>query len=799
MTAERTCQFLLQVTPVDGDLGGQLAAEEFALALRAELAELEVRRIDELPAGPAPEGTRAIELFAAFGLLLTVVQTVAVLPAVVAAIRQFAAGYARRGTAVRLTVAGVDLDPVNSSDRELEHVVQRLLELPPQAQTGTRSALVVANGRYQDERLARLRSPGQDALALARVLGDPAIGGFQVDLLVDADERTIRRRTAAFFADRDRDDVLLLHFSCHGVKDARGRLHLAAKDTDLSVLGATGVPASFVNDLLADTQSRRVVLVLDCCYSGAFGRGGQVRAGSEVHVAEEFGAGTGRIVLTASSATEYAFEGGELTQSQASPSAFTGALVAGLETGEADLDADGEISIDELYDYTYRTVRQSTPGQAPMKWSFGVEGNLVVARSVRPAALPSWIHDDLLSDRVVLRMEAVRGLSEILAGGKPGLQASAIGTLANLRDHDDSVRVRRAAAGALASAGHGAGTVPTLNPAPLGPTPAPPSPPMPPSPAAPSSPPMPPSPAGPSSPPTRPSPAAAAQRSAPTRTPTPQPTPQPTSSEPKLIPTPTPPSHGQPGVRRDWSALLRAGAMLTLLSLLLYLVAAFSDNVDWSGASPTWLAQLVAAGLLLRSGQPIWSGALVGMLAWAPIYLVLIAYGDVDLDDDLLALYAVADLVGVAALVCLAIPMLRTRPRPRALGAWRTTAAALVAALGLLTVLLAGAVVGDAADLDDGGAATATWFLLAVVPCALALPAAMVTAPDRRTDALVPVGWLFGALPLAIIASSEVFDSYGGELTIVWVLLVVVTVTATALTCVRPEFTGRTGNGPGRR
>jgi Caspase domain len=120
--------------------------------------------------------------------------------------------------------------------------------------------------------LAQLRSPAHDADALVRVLGDPGIGGFDVDLLVDADGRAIRRRIAAFFANRDRDDLLLLHFSCHGIKDTRGRLHLTSRDTDLSVLGATSVPASFVHDALDETQSRRVVLILDCCYSGAFAR-----------------------------------------------------------------------------------------------------------------------------------------------------------------------------------------------------------------------------------------------------------------------------------------------------------------------------------------------------------------------------------------------------------------------------------------------------------------------------------------------------------------------------------------------
>ncbi|MFI6540690.1 hypothetical protein ACIBHY_50105 [Nonomuraea sp. NPDC050547] len=35
-------------------------------------------------------------------------------------------------------------------------------------------------------------------------------------------------------------------YSCHGLKDQRGRLNLAAAGTELGSLAATGLPASFV-------------------------------------------------------------------------------------------------------------------------------------------------------------------------------------------------------------------------------------------------------------------------------------------------------------------------------------------------------------------------------------------------------------------------------------------------------------------------------------------------------------------------------------------------------------------------
>ncbi|MEV4893946.1 caspase family protein [Nonomuraea sp. NPDC055795] len=315
---------------------------------------------------------------------------------------------------------------------------------------GRRSALLVANAAYEDPGLSRLRSPVSDIRALAEVLGEPGIGAFDVETLTDAGESVLRRRVAALFADRQPDDVLLLHFSCHGLKDQRGRLYLAAADTELGSLAATGLPASFVSEQMSESASRSVLLVLDCCYSGAFARDTPVRADRTVYLGEEFrGGGSGRTVLTASSATEYAFEGGRLTSYEAQPSVFTEALVHGLRTGGADLDHDGEITVDELFDYVTRRVREAGVGQVPRKWSFETTGALVVAHSVRPATLPEEIRADLGSDRPVLRLEAVRALAELLAGGREGYRRAAREALVRLRDNDDSRQVRTAAAAAL--------------------------------------------------------------------------------------------------------------------------------------------------------------------------------------------------------------------------------------------------------------------------------------------------------------------------------------------------------------
>jgi hypothetical protein len=68
-----------------------------------------------------------------------------------------------------------------------------------------------------------------------------------------------------------------------------------------------------------------------------------------------------------SAATQYALEGDEVL-GQAENSVFTHYLIQGLPTGEADANADGRITLDELYDYVYaQMVHTTNPAQVVLQ------------------------------------------------------------------------------------------------------------------------------------------------------------------------------------------------------------------------------------------------------------------------------------------------------------------------------------------------------------------------------------------------------------------------------------------------
>lgn len=319
---------------------------------------------------------------------------------------------------------------------------------------GQRSALIIACDDYKDPGLSRLRAPAYDAQQLAEVLGDPEVGGFEVCTSMNEPAHVIGESVEEFFADRATGDLLLLHFSCHGVKDEDGELYFASSTTKLRRLGATALAASFVRRRMERSRSRRIVLLLDCCYAGAFERGTTHRAGGGMNLEEQLG-GRGHAVMTASNAMEYAFEGGELADADANrPSLFTGALVEGLRTGEADRDQDGRITFDDLYEYVYTKVRAVSPNQTPLKWAYGVQGSLYLARRNRPLEHPMPLPNELtqLLDNPLssVRIAAVGELEKLVRGGHFGLAEAAAAALGALAD-DDSRRVSAAARSVLST------------------------------------------------------------------------------------------------------------------------------------------------------------------------------------------------------------------------------------------------------------------------------------------------------------------------------------------------------------
>ncbi len=212
--------------------------------------------------------------------------------------------------------------------------------------------------------LTALPAAARDVVALEHILKDPELGGFdQVIVLTNPQPQAMQYAIETLFSGRQREDLALLFFSGHGLKDDSNALHFATPITQTTPRGdlirATAVPARFIHEVMNHSLARRQVVILDCCFSGAFDPALQAKDDGQVDLQRQLGA-EGRVVLTSSSSTQYAFE-----QPGADLSLYTRYLVDGIQTGAADRNEDGQISIWELHDYAAAKVKETAPSLTP--------------------------------------------------------------------------------------------------------------------------------------------------------------------------------------------------------------------------------------------------------------------------------------------------------------------------------------------------------------------------------------------------------------------------------------------------
>ena len=245
---------------------------------------------------------------------------------------------------------------------------------PPPPPTRNRWAVVVGVGRYESPEIPRLRYTVPDAEAIYQVLVGPA--GFEkehVFLLTDKTERkptlkNIKWALGTFLArSAQKDDTVVIFFAGHGAPevDQRGierdglAKYLIPSDAEPDDLYSTALPMDELQTIFGRIEAERVMVFLDACYSGA--AGGRTFASKSVRALnvddlflERLTRSKGRAIITASRPAEVSLEVAEFGHGL-----FTYYLLQGLN-GAADLNRDGIVSLQELYEYVEQQVTQKS-------------------------------------------------------------------------------------------------------------------------------------------------------------------------------------------------------------------------------------------------------------------------------------------------------------------------------------------------------------------------------------------------------------------------------------------------------
>lgn len=252
-----------------------------------------------------------------------------------------------------------------------------------------RVAFLIGNQAFlsdSESKLLPLQCPRNDVAALSKVLEDPQRGGFEVHRFLDDPSFRILPLIHAAMNDADPDDFILIFYSGHGILDRSGRVCLATSDTMTNALISTAIPTRTLSEMVEQSDCGQVVMLLDCCYSGAIGLRGTVNDALSIDERA-----SGFYIMTASTSLQVARES-SVTQDGVVMGVFTSALVDGIETGAADSEQRGKITISDLRRYLSRTVRGSTPQFFDLQAS----GDPLI--SFNPQAVHSCLEPKIVAD-----------------------------------------------------------------------------------------------------------------------------------------------------------------------------------------------------------------------------------------------------------------------------------------------------------------------------------------------------------------------------------------------------------------
>ena len=242
---------------------------------------------------------------------------------------------------------------------------------------GKRYAILIAASKFPEEPgLTELRCPENDVDALHELLISPDFGQFaEVVPFKNAPSYKILPKLNSILSAAAQDDLVLVYYSGHGKLNRLGHLCLAASNTVFSSLEATSIPAAVIKTYFDLSDTRKRILILDCCYSGA--AGAEFVKGGVDDQLQLMSSGQGTFIMTASTAFQIALE-----KEGDSNGLFTKHLLEGIRSGEADRNEDGFVDIHELYQHVYEKVR-AEGAQEPMKWNLHAKGMMIVAKSGR--------------------------------------------------------------------------------------------------------------------------------------------------------------------------------------------------------------------------------------------------------------------------------------------------------------------------------------------------------------------------------------------------------------------------------
>ncbi|MBE2315680.1 caspase family protein [Solirubrobacter sp. CPCC 204708] len=294
-------------------------------------------------------------------------------------------------------------------------------------------ALIIGNWEYADPTgvYAPLNGPRHDVRLMQEALEDPKFGLCEeIQVLCNATWNELQTSIAEFIDHNGPDDHMVLYYSGHGARIEEGRLALCGVDTPSQQESYRGFDTAKLREWLqVRNRARSTVVVLDCCYAGAY-------KSATLEISDSLGAGTG---VLASGGNQPAKDSQDVNE----PSPFTAALASILLDPEVPgRPDDGMVTLETVY--TRLLEHQPRLDPLPQR-NVRSQGSLPLAKREIPSRVsrPELVdYEEPRIDPITLRFDRASVVAQSSAGepesidlsGRDDHQWSAVRRMSQLAD-----------------------------------------------------------------------------------------------------------------------------------------------------------------------------------------------------------------------------------------------------------------------------------------------------------------------------------------------------------------------------
>jgi hypothetical protein len=277
--------------------------------------------------------------------------------------------------------------------------------------SGINRALVIGVSDYNETTMNDLefcRNDGERMLEILRTIGYDTSNNTDSNLIGHVKFDQLRNSIFDFFANPNNgaNDTLIFYYSGHGIPDSDGDVYLSTSEIDPEEPYRFGFSFNDLTRRINSCVSTKIVVILDCCYSGAAKISKGIGKGTEDSLAnvataaisnksKTFEENKGVCLLAASQAAQeaYALREGE-------NSLFTHYLIEGLKGKMEAVDINGNVTAESLGKYLHSSIvnlpADKRPRQIPIR-KMEVTDEIVIAQ------YPSLSNKNLSDPKMQLR------------------------------------------------------------------------------------------------------------------------------------------------------------------------------------------------------------------------------------------------------------------------------------------------------------------------------------------------------------------------------------------------------------